>query len=82
MHNRFYPNEPAHPAFVFLIDISPESARTNALFYAVAALKEAMSRPEMDDIWVYFFTFDEILHQYDLSGEEAQCTIYDKTIQK
>lgn len=39
------------------------------LFYTVAAMKEVLSRPQMDDVQIYFFTYDEIIHEYDLTGQ-------------
>lgn len=50
------------------------------LYYLVAALKEVLARPELDDLCVCFLTFDETLHYYDFSGEEVKCTIIDQSI--
>lgn len=50
------------------------------LYYAVAAMKEVLARPELDDLCVYFYTYDEFIQEYDFSGEDIKCTIVDQTI--
>lgn len=50
------------------------------IYYAVAAIKEVLSRPEFDETEIYFFTYDELLQEYDFGGEEVRCTIIDQTI--
>lgn len=32
------------------------------LFYTIAAMKEILSRPELDDICVHFYTYDDVVH--------------------
>lgn len=34
----------------------------------------------MDDTLIYFYTFDEALHQYDFAGDEAERTILDPSL--
>ena len=52
------------------------------MYYAVAAMKEVLSRPELDETVIYFYTYDEVLQEYDFSGEEIKCTIIDKSIEQ
>ena len=54
---------------IFLIDLSPESAQCKMMYYAVAAMKEVLSRPYLDETVIYFYTYDEVLQEYDFSGE-------------
>lgn len=61
-----------------MIDISPEAAKM--LYYTVAAMKEVLSRPDLDDLLIYFYTYDDLVHYYDFSGEEVKCTVVDQTI--
>lgn len=51
------------------------------IYYAVAAMKEVLARPEMDDLCIYFFTYDELIQEYDFSGSDIKCTINDQTIE-
>lgn len=51
------------------------------LYYAVAAMKEVLARPEFDDLCIYFFTYDELVQEYDFSGADIRCTINDQTIE-
>lgn len=51
------------------------------LTFAIAAMKETLSRPELDEVCIYFFTYDELLQCYDFSSEEIKCTIHDHSIQ-
>lgn len=50
------------------------------LYYAVAAIKEVLARTDLDDLLIYFYTYDDLVHQYDFSGEEVKCTIVDQSI--
>ena len=67
---------------IFIFDLNPESAQCRMIYYAVAAMKEVLSRPELDETVIYFYTYDEVLQEYDFSGEEIKCTIIDKTIEQ
>ena len=61
-----------------MVDVSPEASKM--LYYAVAAIKEVLARPDLDDLLIYFYTYDDLVHQYDFSGEEVKCTIVDQSI--
>ena len=39
------------------------------LRYLSAVMKEVLSKPEMDETYIYFFTYDQIFQVYDFSGE-------------
>ena len=65
---------------IFLFDINPESAQCKMIYYAVAAIKEVLSRPDLDDTVICFYTYDEVLQEYDFSGEEIKCTVIDQSI--
>ena len=65
---------------VFLFDISPEAAQSRMLYYAVAAIKEVLARPELDETVIHLYTYDELVQEYDFAGEEIKCTIIDQTI--
>lgn len=63
-----------------MVDIADDLGNTKLFYYAVAAMKEVLSRPQLDDIQIYFFTFDQIIQEYSFDGLEVMCTIYDQTI--
>ena len=67
---------------IFIFDLNQESAQCRMMYYAVAAMKEVLSRPELDETVIYFYTYDEVLQEYDFSGEEIKCTIIDKSIEQ
>lgn len=71
---------PNEDTFVFMIDISPDAYHSKMLFYITAAMKEVLARPELDDLCIFFFTYDELVHEYDFSGNEIKCTVVDHTI--
>lgn len=50
------------------------------LGYLVAVLKEVFAREEMNETQIYFYTYDEVIHEYDFSGQEVERTILDPTI--
>lgn len=50
--------------------------------YMVAALKEVFNNEEMNETQIYFYTFDETVHQYDFSGAEVERTILDPTLKE
>lgn len=50
------------------------------LSYMVTVMKDVLSREELDDTLIYFYTFDDALHEYDFSGEEAERTILDSSL--
>ena len=47
------------------------------LTYAISVMKEVLSRPELDDTVIYFYTYDDSLHEYDFQGEEPERTVLD-----
>ena len=51
------------------------------LYYATAVIKEVFSRADLDDLCIYFFTYDELVQEYDFSGEDIKCTINDQSIE-
>ena len=63
-----------------MIDISPEAYTSKMLYYAVAAMKEVLARTDLDDLLVYFYTYDELVHAYLLDGEEVKCVVVDSSI--
>ena len=78
----FYASPAGEDCFIFLVDISQDSSHCRMLYYFVAAMKEVLSRPELDETYIYFYTYDQIIQEYDFTGEEIKCTIMDKTIAK
>lgn len=62
---------PKDLCFVFLIDLSKNSADSQMLFYAVSVMKEVMAKPEFDQHVVLLYTFDTNLHCYSFEGGEA-----------
>ena len=52
------------------------------IYYAVEAMKQVFSNPDFNEHAIYFYTFDEVLHQYDFSGLETKRVIMDPTISK
>lgn len=50
------------------------------LGYMVAVLKEVLAREDFNDVQVYFYTYDEAIHEYDFTGQEAERTILDPSI--
>jgi hypothetical protein len=50
------------------------------LNYLVNVLKDLVSREEMSETQIYFYTFDETIHEYDFSGDEVERTILDPTL--
>jgi hypothetical protein len=68
--------------FIFLVDISREAWQCKMLSYMVTVLKEVFSREEMNETQIYFYTYDEAIHEYDFSGEEVERTILDPTIKQ
>lgn len=75
-----YVEAPPEKAFIFLIDLHSSAFQTKMLFYLVSAAKEVLSREEMNETQIYFFTYDEVVHEYDFSGDEVKCTILDPSI--
>jgi hypothetical protein len=43
-----------------MVDVSPEASKM--LYYAVAAIKEVLARPDLDDLLIYFYTYDDLVH--------------------
>ena len=39
------------------------------LNYMVTVMKDVLSRDTLDDTVIYFYTYDDGLHEYDFSGE-------------
>ena len=39
------------------------------LSYLVSVMKDVLSREDLDDTLIYFYTFDDTLHEYSFSGE-------------
>lgn len=64
-----------------MVDISHESFSSRMIYYAVAAMREVLSRPELDDLLIVFFAYDDLVYYYDLGGEEAKCQVLDQTIE-
>jgi hypothetical protein len=71
---------PPEPCLVFLIDISKEAQQSRMLEYVASVMKDVLSREDMNDTLIYFYTFDESLHQYDFAGDEAERTILDPSL--
>jgi hypothetical protein len=40
-------------------------------------MKDVLSREDLDDVVIYFYTYDDTVHEYDFSGEEADRTVID-----
>lgn len=43
-------------------------------------MKEVLSREDLNETQIYFFTYDEFVHEYDFSGSEVKCTVFDPSI--
>lgn len=63
-----------------MVDINSSAAQSKMLYYFVAAVKEVLAKEEFNETQIYFFTYDDVLHEYDFTGEEVKCTIFDPTI--
>jgi hypothetical protein len=50
------------------------------LSYMVSAMKAVLAREDLNDTQIYFYTFDDTLHEYTFSGEEAERTVLDPSI--
>lgn len=50
------------------------------LEYMVTVMKDVLSREDMNDTLIYFYTYDDTLHQYDFGGDEAERTILDPSL--
>ncbi len=50
------------------------------LYYFVAAMKETLSQETMDETLIYFYTYDDTIHEYDFSGDDTKCVIMDPSI--
>lgn len=46
----------------------------------VTVMKDILAQEEMDETLIYFYTYDDTLHEYDFSGEEAERTILDPSL--
>ena len=67
---------------IFLVDLNSASFQSKMLYYFVAVMKDVLSREEFDEHQIYFFTYDDTVHEYDFSGAEVKCTVFDPTIKK
>lgn len=52
------------------------------LYYGLLALKEVLGREDLNETNIYFFTYDEVVQEYDFSGEEVRCTVIDPSIKE
>lgn len=63
-----------------MVDLNVSAFQSKMLYYFVAVMKEVLSKQELDELQIYFFTYDEVVHEYDFSGDEVKCTVFDQTI--
>ena len=75
-----YNASPPENSMILLIDISQSAFHSKMLYYAVTVLKDILAREEYNDTILFFYTYDETVHEYDFSGEEVKCTILDNSI--
>lgn len=64
------------------MDVSKEAYQCKMLGYMVTVLKDVLSREDLNETQIFFYTYDETVHEYDFSGEQAERTILDPTIKK
>lgn len=50
------------------------------LSYMISAMKAVLVREDLNDTVIYFYTFDDTVHEYNFSGEEAERTVLDPSI--
>jgi hypothetical protein len=47
------------------------------LSYLVSVLKDVLAREDLDDTLIYFYTYDDTVHEYDFTGDEPERTVVD-----
>lgn len=47
------------------------------LTYISTVIKDVLSREDLNDVVIYFYTFDDTVHEYDFAGQEAERTVVD-----
>ena len=50
------------------------------LSYMITVIKDVLSREDLNDTVIYFYTFDDTVHEYDFSGDEAERSVLDFTL--
>lgn len=43
----------------------------------MSVIRDVLAREDLDDALIYFYTFDDTVHEYDFTGEEAERTVVD-----
>ena len=43
----------------------------------ISVMKDVLQRQDLDDTLIYFYTYDDTVHEYDFSGDEAERTVID-----
>ena len=71
---------PKDLCFVFLIDVSKNSADSQLLFYAVSAIKKVMAREQFNGYVVLLYTYDTNLHCYSFENGSVSRTIVDRNV--
>ena len=65
---------------MFLIDVSSSAYHSQSIFYASSVIKEVLVDPSFDDTLVFFYTYDEHVHEYDLTKKSPERKIIDNSI--
>ena len=70
---------PPELTYIFLIDVSRDAAESKMLGYMINVIKDVFDRADLDldDTLIYFYTYDDTVHEYDFSGDEAERTVID-----
>ena len=70
---------PPELTYIFLIDVSRDAAESKMLGYMINVIKDVFDREDLDldDTLIYFYTYDDTVHEYDFSGDEAERTVID-----
>lgn len=75
-----YLQTPPEKALIFLVDVSREAWQCKMLTYLTMVLKTAFQREELNETQIYFYTYDETVHEYDFSGSQVERTILDPSL--